>query len=139
MLMLKESWAFLGKIKPNSLLNPPLRTKETYTSIIGGYCRDGDVNTALQLFHRMNVHSCAPGSFTYGAPISGLFKDPKLDVACQLHETMMDKGLSPSKVTWLTLAHEYCKKGNSATAMILVQKKKSSGSKQLIHLDEEAL
>ncbi|KAJ6339363.1 hypothetical protein OIU77_007350 [Salix suchowensis] len=35
---------------------------------------------------------------------------------------MVDKGLSPREVTRLTLAYEYCKQDDSATAMIILER-----------------
>ncbi|KAJ6410618.1 hypothetical protein OIU84_007378 [Salix udensis] len=97
-------------------------TKETYTSMICGYCRDRNVSLALKFFNRMSDHACTPDSLTYGALISGLCKESKLDEACQLYEAMVDKGLSPREVTRLTLAYEYCKQDDSATAMIILER-----------------
>ncbi|KAK0577923.1 hypothetical protein LWI29_002386 [Acer saccharum] len=69
----------------------------------------------------MGERGCLPDSITYGALISGLCKESKLDEACQLYETMIDKGLSPCEVTRMTLAYEYCKKDDAATAMVILE------------------
>lgn len=70
----------------------------------------------------MNDHGCTPDSITYGALISGLCKGFKLDEAHRLYDTMIDKGLSPCEVTRVTLAYEYCKIDDSATAMIILER-----------------
>lgn len=96
-------------------------TKETYTSMICGYLRDGNISLAVKYFQRMNQIGCAPDNITYGALISGLCKQSKLDEACQFYESMIDKGISPCEVTRVTLAYEYCKQGDSATVMIILE------------------
>ncbi|PPR91038.1 hypothetical protein GOBAR_AA29640 [Gossypium barbadense] len=97
-------------------------TKETYTSMISGYCRAGNLSLGLKFFNKMSDHSCVPDSITYGTLINGLCRESRLEEACQLYETMMDKGLFPCEVTRLTLAYEYCKKGDSAIAMVMLER-----------------
>ncbi|KAM1123026.1 hypothetical protein ACFX13_004561 [Malus domestica] len=97
-------------------------TKETYTSMICGHCRDGNIASAVMYFQRMGDHGCAPDSITYGALMSGLCKDEKLEEARRLYDTMMDKGLSPCEVTRLTLAYKYCMKDDSAAAMVMLER-----------------
>ncbi|KAK8551380.1 hypothetical protein V6N13_119851 [Hibiscus sabdariffa] len=70
----------------------------------------------------MNDHGCVPDSITYGSLITGLCQESRLEEACHLYETMMDKGLSPYEVTRLTLAYEYYKKGDSVIAMVMLEK-----------------
>ena len=76
----------------------------------------------MKLFQRMSNHGCFPDSITYGALISGLCKESKLDDARNLYDAMMDKGMSPCEVTRLTLAYEYCKKDDSCTAMAVLDR-----------------
>lgn len=93
-------------------------TKQTYTSMICGYCRDGNSLTGLKFLHKMTD----PDSITYGALISGLCKESKLKEARRLYDTMLDKGLSPCEVTRLTIAYEYCKIEESATALVMLDR-----------------
>ena len=44
-----------------------------------------------------------------------------VDEACKLYKSMIDYGLSPSEVTRVTLAYEYCKRNDSANAMMLLE------------------
>lgn len=97
-------------------------TKQTYTSMICGYCRSGDTSLALNLFHRMSEHDLVPDSIVYGAMISGLCKDGNLDEAYELYIAMVDKGLSPCEVTRVTLAYEYCMKEKSSMAISLLDR-----------------
>ncbi|CAA7020963.1 unnamed protein product [Microthlaspi erraticum] len=96
-------------------------TKETYTSMISGYCKEGGIDLALRYFNNMKRHGCVADSFTYGSLISGLCKKAMVDEACKLYEAMIDKGISPSEVARVTLAYEYCKRNDSANAMILLE------------------
>ncbi|KAG2308670.1 hypothetical protein Bca4012_082237 [Brassica carinata] len=52
---------------------------------------------------------------TYNAVVDSLYE------ACKLYEAMMDKGLSPSEVTRVTLAYEYRKRSDSANAMMFME------------------
>ncbi|CAI0556803.1 unnamed protein product [Linum tenue] len=122
----------------------------TYTSMINGYCQEHKLTRAEMLFSRMKEQGLVPNtnsytclinghskagnferayelmdimdSFTYGALISGLCKESKLDAARQLYDTMFDWGLSPSEVTRVTLAYEYFKQDDSATAIIIMER-----------------
>lgn len=97
-------------------------TNKTYTSMICGYCREGNLSLALKFFHRMSDHGCAPDSITYGALISGLCKQSKLDEAGRLHDAMIEKGLTPCEVTQVTLAYEYCKIDDGCPAMVVLER-----------------
>ncbi|KAJ1443683.1 Tetratricopeptide-like helical domain superfamily [Sesbania bispinosa] len=97
-------------------------TNKTYTSMICGYCREGNLTLALKFFHRMSDHGCAPYSITYGALISGLCKQSKLDEARQLYDSMIEKGLTPCEVTRVTLAYEYCKADYSGFALAILER-----------------
>ncbi|KAK3041192.1 hypothetical protein RJ639_028452 [Escallonia herrerae] len=70
----------------------------------------------------MSEHGCASDSIAYGALISGLCKESKLDVARSFYDAMLDKGLAPCEVTRLTIAYEYCKKDESSTAIVLLDR-----------------
>uniref|UniRef100_A0A0A8ZGM0 Pentacotripeptide-repeat region of PRORP domain-containing protein n=1 Tax=Arundo donax TaxID=35708 RepID=A0A0A8ZGM0_ARUDO len=83
-------------------------TKQTYTSMIAGYCKVGNSTSALRIFDRMVQCGCIPDSITYGALISGLCKESRLEEARALYESMLDKHLVPCEVTRITLAFEYC-------------------------------
>ncbi|KAF6167966.1 hypothetical protein GIB67_020536 [Kingdonia uniflora] len=96
-------------------------TKQTLTSMICGYCRDRNIDSALKVFQKMNDHGSVD-AIAYGALISGLCKESKLKEAHVLYNTMVDKRFSPCEVTRLTLAYEYCKKDDSATAMDLLDR-----------------
>lgn len=75
---------------------------------------------AIKVFETIGECGCAHDSFTYGALISELFRESKLDEARKLYEEMMDKGLAPCEVTWLIKACAYCKKAEySAITRIL--------------------
>ncbi|GER41007.1 pentatricopeptide repeat-containing protein [Striga asiatica] len=97
-------------------------TTQTYTSMICGYCRDNKVDMAVKFFHKMRDNGCTPDSFTYGALISGLCKESKLDEAKRFFDEMMNRGISPPEVTRLTIAYEFCRKGESLTAMVLLDR-----------------
>ena len=44
-----------------------------------------------------------------------------VDEACKLYKSMIDYGLSPSEVTRVTLAYEYCTRNDLANAMMLLK------------------
>ncbi|KAL9297128.1 hypothetical protein ACSQ67_023024 [Phaseolus vulgaris] len=113
--------------------------KVTYTILISEHCKQGEIKQALVLFnkmvksegdlslafkffHRMSDHGCAPDSITYGALISGLYKQSKLDEARGLYDAMIEKGLTPCEVTRVTLAYEYCKIEDSCSAMVVLER-----------------
>ncbi|KAJ0030020.1 hypothetical protein Pint_14062 [Pistacia integerrima] len=128
---LKEAFSMVIEVSNHGL---PLVTG-TFNFVMGIACEmglvefaekvfeemDGNVSMAVKLFHRMGEHGCVRDSFTYGALISGLCKESKLAEACELYETMIDKGISPCEVTRVTLAYEYCKKDDSAMAMVVLE------------------
>ncbi|KAL0534591.1 hypothetical protein IC582_028882 [Cucumis melo] len=97
-------------------------TKETYTSMICGYCREKNISLAVKFFQKMSDQGCVPDSISYGALISGLCKESRLDEARQLYDTMIDKGLSPCEVTRVSLAYEYCKTEDCASAMVILER-----------------
>ncbi|CAJ1831556.1 unnamed protein product [Sphenostylis stenocarpa] len=90
--------------------------------MICGYCIEGNLSLAFKFFHRMSGHDCVPDSITYGALISGLYKQSKLNEALGLYDAMIEKGLTPCEVTRVTLAHEYCKIGDSFSTMIVLER-----------------
>lgn len=70
----------------------------------------------------MSDYGCLPDSITYCALISGLCKESRLKEARRLYDSMLDKGLTPCEVTRLTLAYEYCKKNESANALLILER-----------------
>jgi len=74
------------------------------------------------MFERMVQHGCLPDSITYGALISGLCKESRLEEARALYESMLDKHLVPCDVTRVTLAFEYCKKQKISIAVSMLDR-----------------
>ncbi|KAL3746436.1 hypothetical protein ACJRO7_015400 [Eucalyptus globulus] len=104
----------------------------TYNALIDGLCKRGRFEETCKMlkkcfqtinfFYRMSDHGCLPDSITYCALISGLCKESRLKEACRLYDSMIDKGLSPCEVTQMTLAYEYCKKDESANALLILER-----------------
>lgn len=63
--------------------------------MIAGYCKVGKSTSALRVFERMVQNGCLADFITYGAPISGLCKESRLEEARALYEAMFDERLVP--------------------------------------------
>lgn len=97
-------------------------TKQTYTSMIAGYCKVGRSTLALRVFERMVQNGCFADSITYGALISGLCKESRLEEAKALYEGMLDKRLVPCEVTRVTLTFEYCRREKTSIAVSVLDR-----------------
>jgi len=85
----------------------------TYTMVIHGHCRNGDLEMAFRLFNMMHHGGPTPSVITYNALINGLCKKGQMRKVNMLLKTMIDRGLVPDGITFNTLIHRHGKNKNS--------------------------
>ncbi|KAF7041435.1 hypothetical protein CFC21_051232 [Triticum aestivum] len=77
----------------------------SYTQLIFGFCKMGEMESAYQMFNEMRDHGFCPNEVTYTAPISGYCKDEKLECATRMFEHMKISGCRPTVQTCNVLIH----------------------------------
>ena len=83
----------MGKagIKPNII---------TYSAMIKGYCRMGDIQTAFDILRRMKSEGNArPDEIMYNSLLDGCVRGNLVDEALKLVEEMQQEGVRPSNYT----------------------------------------
>jgi pentatricopeptide repeat protein len=78
------------RCKPNAI---------TYSSLISGYCKIGDTDTAEDLFENMQSEGLLPNVIHYTILIGSLFKKDKVSKAAAYFEHMLINRCSPNDVT----------------------------------------
>ncbi|XP_050207672.1 pentatricopeptide repeat-containing protein At3g22470, mitochondrial-like [Mercurialis annua] len=71
----------------------------TYTSLLGGICREGLLNEAHQVFRKMEEDGCFLNDCTYNVIIQGFIRHNDLQRARQLIVEMVAKGFSADATT----------------------------------------
>ncbi|KAF5464325.1 hypothetical protein F2P56_014409 [Juglans regia] len=65
-----------------------------YNTLIDGYCKRGDIESASRLFKELKLKGFLPTSETYGAMIYGFCKEGNFEVIDRLLVEMKDRGLN---------------------------------------------
>ncbi|XP_030939942.1 pentatricopeptide repeat-containing protein At1g06710, mitochondrial-like [Quercus lobata] len=121
----------------------------TYTALIDGHCKAGEIEKACQIYARMrgNVeisdvdmyfriddgNSKEPNMFTYGALVDGLCKAHKVKEACNLLDAMSVEGCEPNHIVYDALIDGFCKAGNSDDAQEVFAKMLEHGNSPNVH------
>ncbi|GLT40292.1 hypothetical protein SLA2020_144370 [Shorea laevis] len=69
----------------------------TYTMLIGGHIRSGEIDHAIGLFNKMNADGCTPDECTYNTLLKGLCRLGRLLDALSLFVAMRKRGFFPSQ------------------------------------------
>nr|XP_009761779.1 PREDICTED: pentatricopeptide repeat-containing protein At1g79540-like [Nicotiana sylvestris] len=89
----------------------------TFTILIDGHFRSGEIDLAVSLFNRMNAQSCSPDKIVYNTLIRGLCKHERLIDALSISYTMLKKGFAPSKASYEKLLTSLCANNWSVHAL----------------------
>ncbi|KAF5948161.1 hypothetical protein HYC85_014118 [Camellia sinensis] len=89
----REVYQLMGMfgIKPSIL---------TYNTLLDSFCKDGEVQQALDLLLEMQRRGCTPNDVTYNVLINGLSKKGEFDQAKGLIVEMLNLGLKVSAYTY---------------------------------------
>ncbi|KAF7813112.1 pentatricopeptide repeat-containing protein [Senna tora] len=88
----------------------------TYTILINGYCKAGNIDRALKLFEHLKLKGLSPDSVTYGTLIDGLFRADRDEDAIKFFDHMLEKGCEPSCKVYKTLMIWFCRKNKVSLA-----------------------
>ncbi|XP_059648118.1 pentatricopeptide repeat-containing protein At2g06000 [Cornus florida] len=83
----------------------------TYTSMISGYSKLGNMEAALNIFDEMINCGTKPNLFTFNVLINGFVKKGDMASALNMHEKMRFLGCIPDVVTFTSLLDGYCRSG----------------------------
>ncbi|XP_043714385.1 pentatricopeptide repeat-containing protein At5g57250, mitochondrial [Telopea speciosissima] len=83
----------------------------TYYTMIDGYCKVGRINEALEIFDAYRT-SLFPDVVCYNCIIRGLCENGMLDMAIEVFTELIEKGLPPSKATYMMVIRSLFKQGN---------------------------
>lgn len=91
----------------------------SYSTIISGFCRNGEVEKAFQMKLAMVEKGVLPDAVTFSTLIHGLCLQRRLIEACDLYQEMLNVGLRPDEFTYTTLINAYCVEGDLNKALQL--------------------
>lgn len=83
----------------------------TYTTLIDGLCKEGNISRARSLLRQILQDGMLPDVAAYTALISGLFREGELDEGKYLLDKMLEQGLVPNIATIDSLIRGFCRKG----------------------------
>ncbi|XP_047325676.1 pentatricopeptide repeat-containing protein At1g77360, mitochondrial [Impatiens glandulifera] len=84
---------------------------DTYTMMIRMFCGRNEVEMAENVWRYMKSKQFVPSMHTFSALINGMCEAGKVSGACILMEEMIERGISPSKVTFRRLRQLLLKEG----------------------------
>ncbi|XP_012453144.1 pentatricopeptide repeat-containing protein At1g52620-like [Gossypium raimondii] len=87
----------------------------TYTSLINGFCRNGDLSTAEKAFKEMQSCGLEPNVVTYTIPTGSFCKEGKLAKAVFYFELMLSIKCIPNEVTFNYIVNGFT---NSPSAVL---------------------
>uniref|UniRef100_A0A0V0IVU4 Putative pentatricopeptide repeat-containing protein, mitochondrial-like n=1 Tax=Solanum chacoense TaxID=4108 RepID=A0A0V0IVU4_SOLCH len=100
----------------------------TYNTMLDLFCREGEVEQALDLLSEMERRECYPNDVTYNILINGLSKKGEFNHARGLIGEMLNKGLEVSAHTYNPLIYGYCVKGMVVEALSLGEEMEVRGA-----------
>ncbi|XP_024519078.1 pentatricopeptide repeat-containing protein At3g22470, mitochondrial [Selaginella moellendorffii] len=80
----------------------------TYTRMIDGFCRRGELDKALVIYSRMKNSESSPDVVTFGCLINGFCKALKFDEAIIILKASLDAGLEPDEITYSSIIDPLC-------------------------------
>ncbi|PKI46134.1 hypothetical protein CRG98_033467 [Punica granatum] len=105
-----------------------------YTIIIGGLCKGGYINEALDLCSFARKKGTALNIISYNMIIKGLCRHGRLIEAFRLYDSLERIGLVPSEITYATLIDVLCKERLMLEADKLFQAMVLRGNEPGIHV-----
>ena len=94
------------------LENNVLPSSVTCGIVIKGYGMKGDVESALKIYHHMEINKIEISSVTYGCLINVCIKNNKLNKAFELYESLKKEGIEINTILYTTLIKAYSKTKN---------------------------
>ncbi|CAI0455533.1 unnamed protein product [Linum tenue] len=101
----------------------------TYTTLIDGYCRLNDLESALSLRYSMADKGIYPTVVTYNSILRKLCEGGRIRDANKLLTELGERNIEPDNVTCNTLINAYCKIGDMASALKVKDKMIGAGLK----------
>ncbi|KAF2287919.1 hypothetical protein GH714_003219 [Hevea brasiliensis] len=92
----------------------------TFTSLIDGYCRTGQVLLALKMWDTMKVRNLFPNVYTYAILINSLCKVNRLHEARDFLRQLKCSKVVPKPFLYNPVIDGYCKAGNLDEANLIV-------------------
>ncbi|XP_044510125.1 putative pentatricopeptide repeat-containing protein At1g09680 [Mangifera indica] len=83
----------------------------TYNILIDGYCKNGCVLEAVELFHTLINRNIQPDITTFNCLINGLCKTGRLNIAWEMFNRLHSNGFVPDVITYTIIMHGFCKEG----------------------------
>ncbi|KAF9615300.1 hypothetical protein IFM89_022716 [Coptis chinensis] len=102
-------------------------TVVTYGTYLHGLCRNGMVDSALNLLSELRQRNQHLSSTCYNAVIRGLCRKGEVNEAARLMEEMKSSGVSPDVHSYSILIDGFCKMGNVLRGLDLLEEMKTSG------------
>ncbi|XP_060973146.1 pentatricopeptide repeat-containing protein At1g11710, mitochondrial isoform X4 [Cannabis sativa] len=96
--------------------------KFTYSILINGFCRKGNVNEALKLHKLVLDKKIIEDLVSYNILINHMCKTKNFGAAKQLLGSMFVSGLPPDLITYGTFIDGHCKEGNIESAVQVYEK-----------------
>nr|TKS13033.1 hypothetical protein D5086_0000053460 [Populus alba] len=84
----------------------------TFTSLIDGYCRAGQVNHGLKFWNVMKTRNVSPTVYTYAVLINALCKENRLNEARDFLEQIKNSSIIPKPFMYNPVIDGFCKAGN---------------------------
>ncbi|KAJ6407281.1 hypothetical protein OIU84_010727 [Salix udensis] len=84
----------------------------TFTSLIDGYCRAGQVNHGLQFWNVMKTRNVSPTVYTYAVLINALCKENRLNEARDFLGQIKNSSIIPKPFMYNPVIDGFCKAGN---------------------------
>ncbi|GAB2274625.1 Pentatricopeptide repeat-containing protein At2g27610, variant 2 [Dionaea muscipula] len=88
-----------------------VRNVVTWTSLIGGYTRNGLMEEALRLLYRMQVEGTNPNAFTFVVVIGGLADNGMVKNGTEVHARIVKNGVHSIAIVGNSLINMYSKFG----------------------------
>lgn len=80
----------------------------TYTILMDGHLRSGDIDGGIGIFNKMNADGCLPDRLAFNTLLRGLCKAGRLIDALSLSYAMHKRGFFPNKVSYDSLLNCFC-------------------------------
>ncbi|CAK8995420.1 unnamed protein product [Durusdinium trenchii] len=84
----------------------------SYSTVLKGYCQNGDLLKALCMFQEMKEHSLRCDELVYNTLMEGCVKADDWKAGCGLFAEMVNKGLKPSAITASILSRLFQRVGH---------------------------
>ncbi|KAK9924367.1 hypothetical protein M0R45_032737 [Rubus argutus] len=105
----------------------------TYTSLVLGHCRNGNLKLAFEVYDRMVKAGCDPNSVTYSTLINGLCNEGRVDEALDMLDEMIEKGIEPTVYTYTVPITSLCEANRPLEAIGLFRSMRKTGCYPNIH------